>query len=140
MRRQIQVGCSYDYWVSNPEPKLALFRPIVKVLLREGFEEREAGVGGGVRELDTGYMSFDAHYPSFTAMDENLNSDFAKAEDRLDGMWYDTLNFEYMEAEFEKDGAKACVMYRRGKVTVDADIEESIMDELYALLPVYMEQ
>lgn len=137
MKKTIQVGTGFDFWVTYPKPELDLFRPIIDVFLEEGFQEQGACVYGGVHERDTGYESFSAEYSSFTEMEQNLIADFSKAEEELDGVWMTTLNFESMDADLEKDGTKVNIHYSRDIISIDGDIDARIMEKACAQIVEY---
>ena len=71
---------------------------------RHGFELVKASAGGGMSDLETGYMSFGNTYKSVDEL-QDLPKDFDRAIDELDETdgWYHTFAFDCILAEFVRD-------------------------------------
>ncbi len=121
--------------------KELLAQALRAVLIAEaiGFVSFSAKVGGGVYEWDTGWLAFDACYQDFNMMMKRLPLDFQKAEaEKLDGYWFNRLNFGYMQVMLEQDGLELALVLSRGVLTTavfDASPrEEALLSELRSQL------
>jgi len=127
----VLVDNPLSFWVvSTTEIRkiLSLFKPCIDVLRKAGYIDCSAMVGGGVREQDTGYAAFFRQYSSFSNMEEHLCDDFSAEESKLDGLWFDTLNFEGMIVNLENDALKGCLIYSRGEITLRFDNAEDDLE------------
>ena len=115
-----QVASPHCFWAGAYHIRLLLpiLTPLVTLFRAHGYEEKKAGVGGGVRERDTGYMDFGKAYDSYTEMERRLLRDFEEAEARLDGLWFDELNFEYVLVNLTKGKDSALLLYKRGRLSI----------------------
>ena len=107
------------FWVTNTSYIQDIFswmKPCLDVLQSAGYTDCGAAVGGGVHERDTGYEDFFQKYASYADMEDHLCDNFSAEESKLDGLWFDTLNFEYMRVSLEKGAQKGSLTYSRGEM------------------------
>lgn len=121
-----------NFWVtsySQIERIIAALNVYMEALSELGYVSSLVRVGGGVHESDTGYESFSRRYNSFEEMKKHLLEDFAADANELDGMWYNTLNFETILVSLEKDDIKGTLSYSRGEVELDCGEDEAVIEE-----------
>lgn len=118
----------FGFWVeslSQVKSLLSYMQQAVDIAKNQGYNVAEVHVFGGVHELDTGYESFSGKtYSSFEEAKEQLPIDFADEEAKLDGQWLNTINFEFLTVEVEKDGIESSIAFSRGKLTAVDELHE----------------
>ena len=125
----LQIGSELSFWVcstSKIEHILAVLRILVNAAQNEGYTASKSWAGGGVHERDTGYEDFTAAYPTFDQMEAKLCDDFSQAEGDLDGLWFDTLNFESIVVHLVRKEEEGHLSYSRGIVRLSCDNEAEI--------------
>ena len=134
----VLVGNPLSFWVvSTTEIRdiLLMMKPCIEILRTAGYIDRGASVGGGVCEQDTGYAAFFREYSSFSNMEEQICDDFSADESELDGVWFDTLNFESITVELENGARKGFLVYSRGKITLRFDdVEDELERKIQSVL------
>ena len=127
----VTVDNPLGFWVVDTTQIRDIFtwmKPCLTALQEAGYTDCRAGVGGGVHERDTGYEDFFHKYASFADMEEHLCDDFSNEEAELDGLWFNTLNFEYMTVGLEKGVKKGTLTYSRGEMTLRLDADEEALE------------
>lgn len=128
----VTVDNPLGFWVTSTSKIQDIFswmKPCLDALRAAGYTDCRASVGGGVHERDTGYEDFFHKYASFADMEEHLCDDFSAEEGELDGLWFDTLNFEYMTVGLEKGVQKGSLTYSRGEMTLRLDAGEEDLEQ-----------
>ncbi len=128
----VRIGPSTDFWVTGSS-QIRSILAAMKIYIEEveslGYRTTRAFAGGGVHELDTGYESFSQEYDSFEEMEEKLCTDFDAAEAELDGLWFNTLNFDGIYVSFENEKTTGSLRYCRGVLVLDCPSIENETDE-----------
>lgn len=117
----------FGFWVESVYDIKKIFtmvEPVIKTLEGKGFQVKRVSAHGGVHEKDTGYEVFDSQdYNSFEEAKEKLPRDFSEQEDKLDGMWFGTLNFETFSVELSREGELFLLVFSNGKLYATGDIK-----------------
>ena len=130
----------FGFWVesvSTINKIFSLMQPLINALTDNGYRVIEVSSSGGVHELDTGYECFsNKKYSSFEIAKDKMPLDFAKEEnDKLDGSWLNTLNFENFSIRFAKDNACFMVILSRGELRASSILANLIpIDDMKATL------
>ena len=116
----------FGFWigsVSQVKKLLFYMAKAVDVAKKQGYTIGKVQVFGGVHELDTGYESFsNKTYPNFEDALEQLPIDFAEEAAKLDGQWFNTLNFEFLTVELFKDKKSYSLIFNRGKLKAPEEL------------------
>ena len=131
------------FWIvceEQIEELLDIFGKINQILISSGFTVKEVKAFGGVHERDTGYEDFCRHYDSFEECKELLVRQFQADSDKLDGTWFDTLNFGNFSMTAKCNGEFLTAEFKDNKITVSGNVSndklaekicKSINDEIY---------
>ena len=118
----------FGFWIeslSQINTLLCYMQRAVEIAVAQGFSIGEVNTFGGVHELDTGYEVFPSRkYNSFEEAKEKLPVDFAKEEAKLDGLWLNTINFEFFTVNVSKDGETSKISFSRGEINATDELYE----------------
>lgn len=132
LQGELSCKITYDrpggFWVETitlVEELMGYLRKAVGIAESAGFEARECVVDGGVHERDTGYEDFSRRYSSFAELDTRLISDYKNEEATLDGLWFNTLNFAYIEVQLVKAEKSIKMNFCRGVLKIYGDLNQT---------------